>query len=171
MTEIYIREATGADLFLAYDCRYDPISMKNARETGETSIQDHMRWFWKTLKDDSVEVYIGEREEEGRFGRFDVGIIRFNYGDPTEIAIHLHPIIRGRGYGTKVLRKSIEKFCLKNPNEKVLMATIRPSNIASIRIFEKNGFKPNGELDPKDNGFDVYLLDLVEKIEKEVRKG
>ena len=48
------------------------------------------------------------------------------------------------------------------------MATIRPSNKGSVRIFEKAGFKPTGEKDPKDDGFDVYLLDLI--LSKEFKK-
>lgn len=151
---ISLREITPADCHFVYECRNDPIARKSARETEKIPFHVHRTWFWKTIKENYVKFYIGKKKEG------DVGVIRFTYGNPTEIAIHMYPLFKGRGYGTIFLQKSIERFCKENKNEKILMATIRPSNIGSRRIFEKAGFKPNGELDPKDHGFDVYLLNL-----------
>lgn len=152
---ISIRKVSPADCRFLYECRNDEEARRNARNTGEISYSEHEAWFKKIIGNDSeTDTYIGEDGSE------KLGVVRFIYGDPAEIAIHMHPDKRRRGYGTILLQKAIKDFVKEHLEEKVLMATIRPSNIGSIRIFEKIGFKATGEKDPKDSGFDVYVLYL-----------
>lgn len=155
--EVNLRNVVFGDCKFFYECRNDKESRKNARNTGFINYSEHEFWFRKAINNNSLVFYVGEKNNER------IGVVRFTYGNPTEIAIHLHPEKRRQGYGTILLRESIKDFIKKNLEEKVLMATIRPSNIGSIRIFEKAGFRTNGEKDPKDNGFDVYLLNINNK--------
>jgi len=152
-----LRAARLEDCTFFYECRNDEEARRNARNTEYIDYSEHESWFRRTTNDSSRVLYVGEEGDE------KIGVVRFNYGNPTEVAIHLHPSKRRQRYGTVLLQESIRYFIEKNLGERVLMATIRPSNIGSIKIFERARFRATGEKDPKDNGFDVYLLNLKDK--------
>lgn len=148
--KMMIRNINKEDSQFAYDCRNDDESRKYARTMHKITLEEHAAWFDKML---SETFYVGELNHR------KVGVIRFTSESPPEIAIHLHPSMRGQGYGTILLKESMDKYLKENPTIETLMCTIKPENKASVRIFEKVGFKPTGELDPKDESCDVYLFE------------
>jgi predicted acetyltransferase len=69
-----------------------------------------------------------------------LGIIRIR-NEPLKVYGHIGydipPSNRGNGYGTKILKLSLEK--VKQMNIKKLLITCDEDNIGSIRIIERNG--------------------------------
>lgn len=113
----------------------DLLRWKNEEDTRKNSIvtdamidlDDHIKWLTKTLADSTVEFYIilddGER----------VGDVRLNHVEETEISIRMDKKCRGRGLATQVISM------FKAP----LLAKIRAHNVASMRVFITNGFRPD----------------------------
>ena len=155
-----IRYANSDDCRFFYECRNDKEARRNAREVKHINYVEHKYWFEQLLKDSSRVAYIGEE------GNTLLGVVRFTLDELTEVAIHMHPFTRRKGYGKVLLQKSIDDFLENNLANQELMATILPRNIGSIKIFEKAGFISTGRKDPKDEAFDEYLL---EKLKLDVK--
>jgi len=93
-----------------------------------------------------------------------IGWVSFQsfYGRPAyditaEISIYLHPEQRGKGYGREILQ-----YCLKASMRlgiQNILAFIFAHNIASIKLFEKEGFQTWGHL-PQVAILDEQLIDL-----------
>ena len=89
-------------------------------------------WVWAAALEDGTEV-----------GNAGFG------GRPTDdrrltVGYAVHEEHRGHGYATEVLTLLAE-WGLARPEIDVVRATIRPDNLASIRVAEKAGFSPTGE--------------------------
>ncbi|MGB3546060.1 MAG: GNAT family N-acetyltransferase [Saprospiraceae bacterium] len=63
----------------------------------------------------------------------------------VEIGYTLAPAARGRGFGTELVRLLIGKARTQGAMQ--LIAHVLPDNAASIRVLEKNGFLPAGEIE------------------------
>lgn len=61
----------------------------------------------------------------------------------VEIGYGIHPEYEGKGYTTEAVKAMIQ-WAFKNENVMRIEAETVADNIASQRILEKNGFKPNG---------------------------
>ena len=70
-----------------------------------------------------------------------IGQVRFNKNqNMAQIDIAIAPNFRGQGYGTLSLTKSCE-FYFNNFEIDYIIAKIKKENAASIKAFEKAGFK------------------------------
>lgn len=125
----------------------DLLRWKNEPDTRANSIvtdaiielEGHLMWLEKTLADKTVEFYIIQLNGES------IGDLRLNHGKKeTEVSIRMDKRFRGKGLATHVIG-------LIEPG-KVLVAKIRAHNLASMRVFYSNGFRPerayrlNGEI-------------------------
>ncbi|WP_235036872.1 GNAT family N-acetyltransferase [Actinomadura sp. K4S16] len=63
------------------------------------------------------------------------GVVEFGYG--------VVPSRRGRGYATEAAR-AIVAFALAAPEVDAVLATVEPSNTASVRVLEKAGLRHAG---------------------------
>lgn len=54
--------------------------------------------------------------------------------------IHIDKKFRGKGYGDKLLKEAMKYF--KNKGVKGVRASVMTANDASVKLFEKAGFKP-----------------------------
>ena len=106
--------------------------------TGKVGLIEHLRWFARVKKNPSrTHLYIAYsgRSKIG-MGRLDVhGMWPYHY----ELGLIVHPKYRGKGYGTEIIRK----LCAMVDGAKCV-ARIRSTNQASIRAFEKAGFRKAG---------------------------
>ena len=97
-------------------------------------------WVWSATLEDGTPIGsggFGGRPNENR--RLTVG-----YG--------VHEEHRGRGYATELLTL-LSTWGLARPEIDVVRATIRPDNVASIRVAEKAGFMLTGErLEDEEHG-------------------
>lgn len=163
-----LRTATKNDWKILLDWRNDRLTRENSFKQTEISEQDHMKWFLGSLSDETIQIYI--MEDNG----VPIGTIRSDIMDIYTISNRLSwtisPDHRGKNYGSIMLQEF-----LKNRKGKFI-AEIKESNIASINMVKRNGFK----LLPTDiimsDGDADYLifyknqdktdLDIISDIEK-----
>jgi RimJ/RimL family protein N-acetyltransferase len=125
-----LRKATFNDWKILLDWRNDPTTRKNSFETGEVSEQTHKLWFNDSLLNPNRSIYILENNS------IPVGSIRsdIHWNNQSVLSWSIAPDQRGKGYGTKIL----EIYLQDKKGE--FIAEIKPENIASIKMVEKNGF-------------------------------
>lgn len=116
---------------------YKLSSQKSVRENSfnqnKIALEDHKKWFAKKLADDNCIMIKAE------LGGTFVGQVRLEIeGKEALIGISTDEKARGRGVASMLLREAI-KIGRKN-HFLVINAYIKPSNEASIHLFEKNGW-------------------------------
>jgi RimJ/RimL family protein N-acetyltransferase len=131
-----LRKATHNDWKILLDWRNDPTTRENSFETGEVSEQTHKLWFNDSLLNPYREIYILEDNN------IPVGSIRSDNVATNKYVLSwsIAPNQRGNGYGTKILELFLKD---KTGN---FIAEIKPENIASIKMVQKNGFNQLDEI-------------------------
>lgn len=119
----------------------DLLRWKNDADTRRFSIiakdeirqADHYKWLARTLQDPNVRLYVIFRKGK------PVGDIRFDIADQVEVSVRIDRPYRRQGIGSWALSTIAprEMADIKLP----FMAKIVDGNVASMRIFTKNGFK------------------------------
>ena len=91
------------------------------------------------LKDPDTTAYMAYYREK------KVGTIRFETNvNVIKTSAMLNPLFFGKGLGSRVIKMGVEKYIKENKPKKSLIAEIKKDNIASIKAFQKAGFKKNG---------------------------
>lgn len=116
-----LREATMDDAKFLLDLKNDPVMRKFAVVTSEKiTMRKHLKWLASNIDTMWIITLKGD----------DMGMFRIT--DDNEVSINLAPASRGQGIGSRVLKK----FCPKG-----VWAKIVDGNVASMKIFLKNGFE------------------------------
>ncbi len=140
---IFLRFATREDSDDLFRWRNDPVTRKYSFNTAKVPKKDHVRWFSSSLSNPRRNMFIVLDRENNKLGQ-----VRFDReGRHAEIDIAIAPESRSRGIGTRVLKESA-RFYLDNFDVDYIIANIKHENIASVRAFEKSGyrlFKDHGE--------------------------
>ena len=124
---IKLRPATMDDAEMLLQWRSDPDSIKNSlKQSPPPSLDHHKAWLQAVIDSPTVDMVIAT------VGDTAVGTVRLERG---VVSITIAPEHRGHGHGSSMLRELCERY-----KDRVLTAAIRGHNIASQRIFEKNGF-------------------------------
>ena len=161
MSSLNLRKINLSDEELLLEWRNDEGTRKNSKCQDAISKEDHRKWIKKTIFDgpntpplilEDKNVPVGTiRSDEMAEGEY-------------ELSWTISPKYRKRGYGSQIL-----KLFLLNKSW-VFIAKIKPSNIASIKVAEKNGFKLSSK---NDNDLSVYKktakrtdLEIINEIEK-----
>ncbi|MBN2452718.1 MAG: GNAT family N-acetyltransferase [Candidatus Omnitrophica bacterium] len=131
---VRMRRANEADCMDLFRWRNDPIMRRNSISgDAEVSLEDHKRWFAKKMKDPRSKLYIGIA------GDRKVGMVRFDAGeDCAVISVSVDPAYRGMGLGSKMV--GLTSAGALREFGKPIVARIKSDNMASIRIFAKNGY-------------------------------
>jgi len=91
------------------------------------------------LKDPDAAVYMTYYRKE------KIGTIRFEANESAiKTSVMLNPLFLGKGLGLQVIKMGIEKFIKEEKPSKSLITEIKKNNIASIKTFQKAGFKKSG---------------------------
>jgi len=135
---INLTNAGTTDINDIFEWRNHPDIRKNFFNQELLSWEEHEKWFMAKLKDPDTTIYMAHYRNE------KVGAIRFEANDSViKTSLMLNPDFLGKGFGSKVIKIGVEEFIKdKNPKES-LIAEIKKDNLASIKAFEKAGFKEN----------------------------
>lgn len=121
INRLKLRPATMEDSDFLLWLKNDPVMRKFAVVShNKIKKADHLKWLGKNLH--TIQIIQQGTEQLGMF----------RITDDKEVSINLSPECRGRGIGSKVLRR----FCPKD-----VWAKIVNGNVPSMRIFLDNGFK------------------------------
>lgn len=129
------RLADEDDVDLLFQWANDDDVRRNSFSSAKIPYEDHLKWFSKILTDKNCEIYIFYHEEK------PVGQIRLNYLSRNAlISYSISKEFRGQGFGKKIINL-IDEIIRKYHSEiTLLIAKVKPENIASCKIFENNNF-------------------------------
>lgn len=137
-----IRTADHSDLQDLFEWRNDSFSRSMFTSSEAVSLNEHIDWYKRSLKNPNRRIYIGLVND------LKVGVVRFDFNEDTEqseVSINLNPQLRGQRFGFSLLSKSISVY--KQSKDTTLIATIKKENEASFKIFTKCGFLNKSEDD------------------------
>ena len=135
---IALRPAKAADAAALLAWRNDPLTRAMSLQHDLVTEDEHVSWFAHVLIDSTRRLLVGEIA-----GRA-CGQVRFDFGDgDAEVSITLAPEFRGRGLGVALLEAGVRWFRERHAGAR-LIATIRPHNEPSKRIFARCGFVHEG---------------------------
>jgi RimJ/RimL family protein N-acetyltransferase len=131
-----LRKATFNDWKILLDWRNDSLTRENSFNQDEISEQTHKLWFNDSLLNPYREIYILTDDI------IPVGSIRSDniLTNQYILSWSIAPDQRGKGYGTKILEIYLQG---RTGN---FIAEIKPENIASIKMVQKNGFNQLDEI-------------------------
>ncbi len=129
----------------------DVLAWRNDLETRAYSFQpqivsekEHEKWFSKLMQDKKRLLLIAFNGEK------KVGAVRYDWlGEGHyEVNINLAPSMRGKGFGTELLKQSLTWVKGR------VIARVKEDNQASIHAFEKAGYVTKGQ----DKGFILFEI-------------
>ena len=148
-----IREANYNDTKLIFNWSNDPLVRAQSFNSNIIEFENHKNWFKEKLQNDNSLLLINIWEGN------NIGLVRFELeNNKCTIGILTDEEFRGKGFSSLMLINSssyyFKRFMIP------IFAHIKKSNIASIKSFEKAGYKFFNET--LINGFNT----LVYKLEK-----
>jgi RimJ/RimL family protein N-acetyltransferase len=118
------------DALAVLEWRNDPYAVALSKSGEAIDLDSHLTWFPKALANRDCRLFIAA--EDGR----RLGMVRFDRcGDAWTVSINLAPAERRKGYGQRMLSKAMADVGGRS------LAEIRSDNLASIRLFERCGFR------------------------------
>ncbi len=133
--KIHIRFTEPDDARDLFDWRTDATTQEYSRQGESFSYESHVAWLRGSLKNPARNLFIAHNDSGEK-----VGQIRFDReGEMAEVGIGVAPAMRGKGVGTELLRRGCENY-LGNWGVTYILAEIKKTNVASMKIFERVGF-------------------------------
>lgn len=137
------------------DCRS---SWEWANDSGEHSVstpwERHMEWFRGRLADPQSILYTAVNRQGD-----PMGMVRYQLdGTRATLSINLGIPFRGKGNGRKMLFLTTEEL-FQNFGVTAIDAFVRTSNLPSIRLFERTGFRKAGVTTVHGKQAIRYVLD------------
>jgi len=135
--DLVLREATYNDIKLYFDWANDPLVRKNAINQNPIDWENHQSWFERKVTDKNTALFILEYKNTpiGQI-RFDINLKKIAYIDYS-----ISTTFRGKGIGAYIISMGIQKCSKKTKDIQAYQALVKPSNIASCIVFEKNDFQ------------------------------
>ncbi len=131
-----IRKLEERDKELVFEWENDPVTRANSFNSEPFQFNQHSIWFDSKLKDETAHYFVC------KVGLKEVGLVRFDFDESKNtfiIGITVAPKYRGRKLAAPFLKKACNYF-LSICNGQIT-AYIKEENIASIKAFERAGFK------------------------------
>ena len=154
--EIRLRPAYAEDIILYYNWANDPEVRKNAINTSSIHWTTHQAWFASKLHDVNSRLFVLEASG------LPVGQIRFDKkGDEARIDYSLDPIVRGRGWGPRLVALGADLMQKIEPVR--LRAEVKVGNDTSSAVFLRMGFTETSSA--SGGGYRSFYRDPVRSSE------
>lgn len=129
---VHLRLATDDDAARLYSWRLDPVSVTVSPSPPPASFKAHREWF-ATVRATPAQLFIATDSERSAI----VGMVRLDPdGDGKQrVSIIVDAAHRGRGYAEQMLAQVVGRAA------SVLVADIKDTNLASLRLFWGHGFR------------------------------
>ncbi|HYG23655.1 MAG TPA: UDP-2,4-diacetamido-2,4,6-trideoxy-beta-L-altropyranose hydrolase [Verrucomicrobiae bacterium] len=145
-TNTWLRPARASDSELWFNWANDPLVRANGFHPNPISWEDHQLWFDRHRESPDSRLWIGSDIKD-----VPLGYIRFHRRSPDEweIGVAVSPERRGQGVGKRLVSLAVNDFARSLtqalPGSGVrtgrIVARVRPSNEASLKLFQSVGFK------------------------------
>lgn len=150
-----LRPACEGDVVSYFSWANDPEVRRNAIHTEAIPWAAHQAWFAKKLSDPKSHLYVFDA------AGLPVGQIRFDKeGDEARIDYSLDTVIRGRGWGSRLV--SLGSALLEKIEPVRLRAEVKAENEASRSVFSSLGFTMAGN----ENNCFVFYRDPDERVKR-----
>jgi UDP-2,4-diacetamido-2,4,6-trideoxy-beta-L-altropyranose hydrolase len=131
--DLRLRPAAARDILSYFSWANDPMTGKNAMHSDPIGWETHMKWYQSKLGADDSHLFILEA------GELPIGQIRFDVsGNEALVDYSLDPIVRGRGWGAKLIKMGADLMQITKPVR--LRADVKAGNHASSSAFLRLGF-------------------------------
>ena len=138
--DLKLREAQSEDCKLLWEWTNDIDVRRFSFNSKAIGWDDHCKWFQNKQNKPECIQYVGLNQD------VTIGQIRFDIlGSIAEIDYSIDPMFRGKGFGKLLLIKGIELFSSNIEKMVVLQGQVNEDNKASIRVFQKSGFRKIGQ--------------------------
>jgi UDP-2,4-diacetamido-2,4,6-trideoxy-beta-L-altropyranose hydrolase len=132
---VTLRRAREDDGAVLREWRNDADAVRFSSTARPVSPEAHARWLAARLADSGTRLWIAEE------ARVPVGQVRVDLADGTGVvSIVVAAVARGRGIGQAMLRAAIDEIAHEDAAIQ-LRALIHPDNTASLRAFDRAGFR------------------------------
>lgn len=131
-----LRRAREDDAPLLREWRNEADAVRFSATARPVSLAAHARWLAARLADTGTRLWVAEE------ARVPVGQVRVDLTDGSTgvVSIAVAAAARGRGIGQAMLRAAIAEIAQEGAAIQ-LRAVIHPDNAASLRAFERVGFR------------------------------
>lgn len=156
MDSLRLRVATKDDEELLWNWANDPFVRRNSFSTARITYVEHAKWFRGKVA--STDTHLWILEQRG----VPIGQIRLDRTGDTSamVSLSVAESYRGKGIGSTLLKMTSTK-ALQEHGISILEGKIILSNKASIRAFEKAGFKEVGRGELDGRLYSVYRKEHV----------
>jgi len=134
VSKMTLRPATLEDSELIFSWRNSELVRRQSFNPQIMHFENHQAWFEKSLQNKNRFILIAELHKE------PLGVFRLDTLTNNEVSLFLNPSVIGKGYGESLLEAGITWIRENLPHISHLEAKVMPTNIASTKIFEKQGF-------------------------------
>ena len=146
-----VREVTENDSELIFNWSNDPLVRSQSFKSNKIEFKSHENWLKEKLKNNNSLLLINQ------FKNNNIGLVKFEVEkDNCTVGILLDKKYRGQGLSSLMLKVSstfyFNKFLIP------ISAYIKESNIASVKSFEKAGYKYFNKINV--NGFNTLVYKL-----------
>ena len=131
-----LREATKNDVDLTFQWASDTNIRKYSFQQEAITQEIHHAWYNSKINDPDCLYLLLENDNEV------IGSIRYDINKENEAVISylIYNNYHGHGYGNAILTLSLGVLTGKHPKIKQLVGFVVPENIASRKIFERQGY-------------------------------
>lgn len=136
MDKLRLKRASKDDVTLLFDWVNEPVMRKFSLNSEPIQWEDHSLWYEKKLLNEKCDLFLGIDKNNNK-----VGMVRFdNSENSSVISVNVDKKFRDLGYGTELIRSGSKRiFAERKVNS--IKAVIKTENIASIKSFEKVGYR------------------------------
>lgn len=139
---IRLTKSNELDCNLIFSLSNDPLVRANSFNQNKIEYEEHCKWFEKTVEDKNTLFFlVFSDESEKEF----VGQIRFKRENENSnecvISLSITEQFRGKHIAKEFLELGINKLQKDWKNIDTIIAEVKDENIASNKLFEKEGFK------------------------------
>lgn len=154
ISELTCRLANSGDAQLYYEWANEPETRRNAIQTEQIDWATHSQWFKRKIEEPSTCMFLFFHQKQ------PLGQVRFeNGGGYFLISFSIDKTFRGRGWSSAMMQLAIQQLVRVEPDRPKLLAYVRETNTASIRVFERNSFKLVG----REQQYDVWLKKFIKE--------
>ena len=147
-SKVNAKKASAKDIKIYFKWYNDPLNRKFALKKNIINFKNHKKWFLKAIKNKNIKFFIFKIEN------LPIGQVRLDYkGNNILIDYYLDKVVRGRGWGKKILSYVINGVKLKK--NKHFIGVVNKKNFSSIKTFKNLNFK---ETRLNKNNFKTFNL-------------
>jgi RimJ/RimL family protein N-acetyltransferase len=149
LSNIQFRNTTLDDAKLLFEWANDDAVRQSSFNPGFILWADHLEWLNTKLKSQDTKMFICQLND------IPVGQVRLDFdGEAWVVDYSIDKSHRGRGFGFRILELLKEEI-----SSITLTAYVKASNVTSVKVFEKAGFKQLEDILVKGSLTRVYKID------------